>query len=244
MAKKPKTPPPPRPVQAPRARTDSSDRRTRLLLYGFAAAGLVALAAVLAVAFLGGGNDNGDTGSTKGLAALMTSAGCEYKDVKSPAPPDGQQQHVASLTAPIKWNTFPPSNGQHYGKWGVWGFYTEAVNPRLVVHNEEHGGVVLWWGPKTPQAEVEGLNTLYSDDPLSMFGTPIAGLGRKVAISAWTGDPAKYQRNGDFGEGHVAVCPKFDDTTKEAFVAFRDKFRGKGPEGIPEDQNQPGSGPG
>ena len=77
-----------------------------------------------------------------------------------------------------------------------------------------------------------------------MFGTPIAGLGRKVAISAWTGDPAKYQRNGDYGEGHVAVCQKFDDATRDAFVAFRDKFRGKGPEGIPEDQNQPGSGPG
>jgi hypothetical protein len=243
MAKKSKTPPPPRPVQAPRARTDSSDRRTRLLLYGFAAAGLVALAAVLAVAFLGGGDDGGDVGSTKDLAALMTAAGCDYKDVKSPAPPGGQQ-HVDSLSARIKWNTFPPSNGQHYGSWGVWGFYTDPVNPRLVVHNEEHGGVVLWWGPKTPQAEIDRLNALYSDDPLSMFGTPIAGLGRKVAISAWTGDPAKYQRNGDFGEGHVAVCPKFDDATKDAFVAFRDKFRGNGPEGIPEDQNQPGSGPG
>ena len=44
-----------------------------------------------------------------------------------------------------------------------------------------------------------------------MFGTPYAKLGNKIALTAWTGDPATYYRNGDYGTGHIAICPKFDE---------------------------------
>jgi uncharacterized protein DUF3105 len=235
MAKKARTPPPPRKVQAPQARKDTGERRARMLMYGVAGAGIVALAAVLAVIFAGGSSGT----SSKSVASAMADAGCTFKTVKTTLP-KGQPMHVDSLTANIKWNTFPPSSGQHYPTPAVWGFYTKAVNPRMVVHNEEHGGVVLWWGPKVPQATITKLNSFYSDVPESVFGTPIAGLGSKVAISAWTGNVDRYQRNGYYGEGHVAVCPRFDAATKKAFATFRDAYRGKGPEGIPMSANQPG----
>lgn len=74
-----------------------------------------------------------------------------------------------------------------------------------------------------------------------MVGTPIAGLGNKVAISAWTGDPSKYYQNGYYGIGHLAICPQFNE---KAFTAFRDAYRGHGPEGIPLSSDQPGTGPG
>jgi hypothetical protein len=211
-----------------------------MILYASAAAGLLALAAVLAAVFAtsGGGKESGGK-----VASLMQTAGCSFKTVDASIP-KGQDVHVPSLTAKLDWNTFPPSNGQHYPAWAVWGFYTDAINPRMVVHNEEHGGVVLWWGPKTPKAQVDGLNSLYSSDPAGMFGTPIAGLGSKVAITAWTGDPARYGRDGYFGQGHVGVCPRYDAATKSAFVAFRDQYRNHGPEGVPISQNQPGMGPG
>jgi hypothetical protein len=66
---------------------------------------------------------------------------------------------------------------------------------------------------------------------VSVLGTPIKGLGSKVALTAWTKDK-------DGVHGRVAVCPKFDE---KAFKAFRDAFRGKSPEGIPESYNQPGT---
>jgi hypothetical protein len=239
VAKKAKTPPPPRRVQAPTTRTGGTDeRRTRMLLYGFAAAGVVVLAVVAAFVFTRGGGSSGGGN----VASLMKTANCTFKTVKAEVP-KGQPTHVSSLTAKLDWNTFPPSNGQHYPAWGVWGFYTDAVNPRMVVHNEEHGGVVLWWGPDTPTATVDKLNDLYSEDPPGMFGTPIPGLGSKVAITAWTGDPTRYTQKGYYGEGHVAVCPSYDDKTKAAFEAFRDEYRGKGPEGVPMSANQPGMGP-
>jgi hypothetical protein len=236
MAKKKQTPPPPRRVQAPRTRTDGRDRRTRTLLYGVAAAGALALAVVLTLIFATGGGG-------KDIATLMQRANCTFKTVDAVVP-KGQPVHVDSLTKKLDWNTFPPSNGQHYPAWAVWGFYTEPVNPRMVVHNLEHGGIVLWWGSGVSQKTVEQLNDLYSEDSTGMFGTPLAGLGSKVAVSAWTGDPSRYGRNGYFGEGHLAVCPTWDSATRKAFVAFRDAYRGKGPEGVPLSADEPGMGPG
>jgi len=64
LAKKPRTPAPPRPVQAPKRRdsrkggpASASDRRTRWLLYGLAALGPIALI-VVAVIVLTGRNDS------------------------------------------------------------------------------------------------------------------------------------------------------------------------------------------
>jgi hypothetical protein len=236
MAKKTKTPPPPRRVQASRTRTDGGDRRTRMWLYAAAASGLIALAVVLGFVFARGGGG-------KDVAALMQKANCSFKTVDAFVP-KGQPVHVDSLTKNLKWNTFPPSNGQHYPAWAVWGFYTEPVNPRMVVHNLEHGGIVLWWGPDVPQKTVDALSSFYDKEPTGLFGTPLAGLDGKVAVSAWTGDPTRYGRDGYYGQGHVAVCPSYGAATEKAFLAFRDAYRGKGPEGVPLSADAPGMGPG
>jgi len=236
-------------VQAPQRRVEKhersdADRRRLLLLMLFAASGLVTLVAVIVViVIIGGGSGSSGTSDAK-VAAAMQAAGCTFETVTAPTPPGGQT-HIPTLATPVTWNTYPPSNGQHYGLWAVWGFYEEPVNPKQVVHNEEHGAIVIWWGPKTPQSEIEKLRAFYSSSPNSVFGTPIGtikgeSLGSKVALTTWTGEPAKYQKNGYYGFGHVAVCPKFDE---KAFKTFRDAYRGHGPEGIPASLNNPGEGP-
>lgn len=238
MAKKKKpTAPPPR-AKGPRQRPGPNDaaRRRKLLFYGAGVSGIVVLAAVVIAIALAGG------GSSKSLAETFRAAGCTFETVDAHVPKGGQI-HVNSLTADLSksWNTFPPSNGQHYPQWAVWDFYTEPVNPRMVVHNEEHGGIVYWWGKDVPRSTVDGLRSLYEEQAVSVLGTPLAGLDGKVAVSAWTGDPARYGRNGYFGQGHVAVCPSWNDDVRDAFRSFRDAYRGKGPEGIPTSQNQPGT---
>ena len=123
----------------------------------------------------------------------------------------------------------------------MWGFYRQPVNPRQVVHNEEHGGVVIWWGPKVPSSTVDKLEAFYQQKPGGMFGTPYAALGDKIALTAWTADPGKtYYQPGDYGTGHIAICSSFD---QKAFATFRDAFRGQGPEGIPLADDAPGMGP-
>jgi Protein of unknown function (DUF3105) len=246
VAKKARTPRPPRPVQAPtrRADTRSGGGFASLPKWSWAVGGaaVVGLALVAAFAF-GRGGSSGP--SDAGVARAMAAAGCTYKAVP-PKPPKKNQTNyhadVPTLSTPTKglWSTFPPSGGAHYGLWAVWGFYRQPVNPRQVVHNEEHGAVAIWWGPEVPSSTVDQLERFYQQKPEGMMGTPLAGLGKKIALTAWTGDPSKYYRNGDFGIGHVSICSKFD---QKAFAAFRDAFRGHGPEGIPLSSDVPGSGP-
>jgi hypothetical protein len=247
VAKKSRTPPPPRrPVQAPQRRTapaSPADRRKVLLLFAFAAAGLIALAVVIGViAFSSGGGDSNEVNDSE-VAPTMRAAGCTYRSV-APAPFRPNHLDMPTLTTKPNWNTFPPAGGVHFGQWAVWGFHDEGpVNPRMIVHNEEHGGVVLWWGPDTPASEVDKLREFYTSDPVGVVATeilPFEGktLGSKVAITAWTGDPKKYFKNGYVGTAHVAVCPTFDEN---AFKTFRDAFIGKSVEGIPRSANQPGT---
>ena len=182
------------------------------------------------------------------VTSAMQAAGCTVRNVA----PVMTQQHVSSETAPVRWNTFPPAAGTHFANTAVWNFYREPVNPRNVVHNEEHGGVILWWGPETPASTIDELEAFYQESPEAMLGTPLAAnnpgltftgeadpnLGSRVAITAWTiDDPSTYFDNGNFGVAHVAVCPTFNE---EAFTKFRDAYRGHGPEGIPANFNRPG----
>jgi hypothetical protein len=239
VAKKAKTPRPP--VQAPKRRDTRSGGGLGSAPRWAIVVGVVAVAGIAAAVVFAMSGGGGGT-SSNSVKAVMEAAGCTYRDVK-PIPPKNKVNFHAdspTLKSKVKWSTFPPSAGGHYGLWAVWGFYRAPVNPRQVVHNLEHGGIVIWWGPKVPASTVNQLEAFYRQSPDSMFGTPIAGLGNKVALTAWTGNNATYYRNGDYGMGHIAVCKGFD---QKAFAAFRSAYRGKGPEGIMATSNTPGSGP-
>jgi hypothetical protein len=240
--KKPKTPTPPRRPQAPQVRgnartTDDMGARQRMILYAVAGSGFVALVIVVLIVALGGGG----TPSGKKVATLMTAAGCTFTSNKIVVP-DGKT-HIPRLTGKFPWTTSPPDGGPHYPLWAVWGFYTKAVNPRMVVHNEEHGGVIVWWGEKTPQATVSDLKAFYDEQTTGTLGTPYANFGSRIAITAWTGNSSTYQQAGNYGEGHTGTCLSWNAATKKAFEAFRNTYRGHGPEGVPLSADQAGMGP-
>jgi hypothetical protein len=245
--RKPKTPAPPRSgggrqraVQAPQVRTkkrtaEEDERRKRILLYALGASGIVGLAIVAAVIFV----TQSSGGGSASIAADFRKAGCTYRDIPGVRT---HQTHVSSLKAKVKWPSSPPANGRHYFQPARWDFYTEPVNPLMVVHNEEHGGLIVWYGRKVSAADVEKLRNFYSEDPVSMLVTPYKPFTKtQVAISAWTGDPSSYNAGKTFGEGHLATCRRLDDKVLDAFRSFRDEYKGHGPEGVPENTNQPGT---
>jgi hypothetical protein len=222
-------PPKPRPQRkqrqpAPRPGTD------RRLLVGLAAAGLAALVAVgagIAFAVGGGGNGNGSAD----VAATLDAAGCTL--VTKPA-----LRGVHSITTPTGtsklWNTNPPTSGPHYEIPAIWGAYTEPVSLAQLVHNLEHGGIYILYGPRVPETTVAQLRSFYESHTRGTVLAPLSTLGDRIALGAWTTKAASDPAD---GTAHLAKCATFDET---AFVAFFDDFQFRGPERFPADTLLPG----
>jgi hypothetical protein len=233
MARKDRAPTPPRKVQAPKQRrpqhSAESERRTRLIVYAIAAAGVIGLVLVFAVIALGGGGDS----SSGNAQAALTAAGCTLQNVPG-VKNASDHSDVPTPTSKVTWNTDPPSNGSHYGTTIIFGAYDEPLQQQLLVHNYEHGGVGIQYGSQVSQETIQQLRDFYDKDPDGLVLAPYPSLGSKIALTSWT---AKPQEPGKKGTGHVAKCTKFDE---KAFNAFLDAYGFDGPEPFPRDALQPG----
>jgi hypothetical protein len=221
--KKPKTPPPPRRVQAPQARTNTRspgelEARHRAILYAIAGSGVVALIVVIALVVVGGGGN----GNAKAAVNALTAAGCQYK--KYPIQVRLPHYQTLNPSPPPNWNSYPPTSGRHYFQWVLWGDYTEPQPLIKEVHNLEHGGVIIQYGDKVPKSDIQKINDFWQSDPNAMLVAPLPKLGDKIALTSW---------------GQWAECTHFD---QNAFSKFRSAFRYHGPESgvFPKSALEPG----
>ena len=221
MAKTDRTTNPPDRSQGP------VDGHRRRILYVIGALGIAALAIVLAAVALTGDEDE---------QAAVESAGCTLESFPAmPNVPD--HSDVPTLTTKPAWNSNPPTSGPHYNEWAVWGFYDEEVPLVKSVHNLEHGGVVIHYGPQVPQSELEELRGFYDDDPNGLLVAALPSNGDEITLSAWTAPDAETGTT-DRGRGWLARCAEFDEG---AFSTFIEGHRYQGPERIPAEELAPGS---
>lgn len=223
VAKKVRTPPPRPRQQGPKRRDSRSGREPfrplglnkRGLVAGIGAGAIVA-AAILVVVLTRDGGSKAALNSTaiKQLAA----AGCVYRSY-----PSEGRGHVTSLSAKVKYKTFPPTSGTHYYIPAIWNRYTQPLVLVQEVHNLEHGGVIIQYGDGVPEATYQKLVAFYDSSPNAMLLAPLPKLGNKIALTAWT---------------RLATCKRFEE---KAYAAFRDAFRGHGPEPFPVSSLKPGS---
>ena len=222
LAKKARTPPPPRkPVQAPKQRTTPRtpvEKRTFLYVLAFAALGILLLGGVAAVVAFGGGGGSSASGS------LINTSSCTEQQF-----PGLKPQHINNPDANVDYNSFPPSSGPHYAQPAPWNLYSDPVKQTILVHNLEHGGIVIQYGKGVSQSDVDKIDSFYQGDPYGLVVAPYAKLGNKIAATAWN-EPA-YDQNQDAnfnkvdpGHGFVLMCKSFD---KGALTKFRDKHRNK-----------------
>jgi hypothetical protein len=234
VARKDRVPNPPKRQQGPQRRTSSADppaaaRRRRALLLA-AGGALAVVAAVGAIVFLTGG------GGESGTRAALVDAGCTYESFPAQEnAPD--HSDVTSLDAKPKWNSNPPTSGPHWGQPAVLGFYDSPVLLVQSTHNLEHGVVVIHYGPDVADSEVEALRGFYDDDPYGLLVAPLPANKDKITLSAWTA-PDTATGTEDRGRGFLARCSGFDE---DAFAAFVEEHRYRGPERIPPDNLAPGT---
>lgn len=217
-------------LERERAAAAASARRRRL---GYGVAGLMVIAVVIAlgaVALGGGGsskpnnqaNASGDwpDGSipaqkTKNLETAVEAAGCVLENPKSRG-----AGHTGSETERVTYKSEPPTSGKHWAVPTSDNAYVASPKPyEGLVHALEHGRVIYWFKPGAP-ANVRGaLKKLYDEEEALVVLTPNArSMPYQVAASAWT---------------RFVGCPTYNDKVPDAFRAFRDAYRLKGPEYVP-----------
>ena len=88
----------------------------------------------------------------------------------------------------VEYNSTPPTSGKHWPRWADCGFYTESLPDERIVHNLEHGNIVVSYNFTNP-AQVTELRAVLEDVPEFTNW----GIARsyddipdgQVAIAAW-----------------------------------------------------------
>ncbi len=169
--------------------------------------------------------------------------------------PGQTQRHLQAGQQPPKdfeYNSFPPTSGYHDATPAIFDAYSQPVPERHLIHNLEHGGIVVQYGEDVSQRTIDRIVAWWNQDPTGVVVSPLPDdpkadrLRGKITLAAWTGrktpltndtqeiDPAESEPQ----KGHLAVCSRFDE---EAFSDFRDDYRFRGPEPFLPNQLEPGS---
>jgi hypothetical protein len=207
----------------------AANRRRRM---GYIVAGVLVTAvvvAVVAIAFASGGNSGGGSSSTSGswpsgsipkqkitdLNAAVKAAGCVYR-----TPKDEGRGHTSSPNTRVTYKSQPPTSGKHWAVPAHDAAYTKDPYPyEGLVHALEHGRVIYWFKPDAPASVRGALKKLYDEDnKLVVLAPNDRAMPYQVAASAW---------------GRYVGCPTYNDKVPDAFRAFRDAYRLKGPEYFP-----------
>ena len=81
------------------------------------------------------------------------------------------------------------------------------------------GRVIFWFRPNDPLRVIGDLKALYNEDKALLILAPyVRPMPYAVAATAWT---------------QLLGCPSYNDKVPDAMRAFRDAYRLKGPEYIP-----------
>ncbi len=136
--------------------------------------------------------------------------------------PSEGQTHVKDST-PIAYQSYPPSSGTHYGKTADYGFKDQEVLEGQLVHNLEHGAIVIYYKPGIQADVLQELRDVYANFPPAKYGkvkmviTPYSNpkMQTPIEIASWM---------------HVQPFASF---ARDGLLKFYQANVDKGPEDVP-----------
>ena len=199
-------------------------RRSNLITVGLAVLilGIVGIAVVM--------QSGGEAPpAPEGVAAA--DAGCDPIE----EPEEEGNKHV-SPSEQVDYENSPPTSGDHWPTDFLVdpAFYPEPVEEEGLVHNMEHGHVVVWYKPDAPgdtESELEDFTTAANHEDALPGGAipPIITVpyddieeSKSYVLTAWNATQS---------------CARY---SLDAINNFRERFQGRGPEnaGIPPFENE------
>ena len=130
--------------------------RSRWLLFAFAAiAGLfiIALLVPVVIPTFGGPGQGEASEYVEGIGAEV-----EIADSREHFPDNFEISQIV----PDGYLTTPPTSGRHWGQWVSCGFYTQPVPDERIVHNMEHGNIIVSYN-LTDQEQIDELREVFDD---------------------------------------------------------------------------------
>ncbi len=133
-------------------------------------------------------------------------------------------QHIKEGSPHAPYNSNPPTSGPHYEIPADPAFYRDPVEPERVVHNLEHGMIVIWYRPDLDQEQLGWVEEIVEDEPAATVGTPYNVDDQYALVAtAWLGG----ENRDDPGQGVLQSC---ENVSQAAINEFRKDYQGKGPE--------------
>ncbi|HEX2054551.1 MAG TPA: DUF3105 domain-containing protein [Actinomycetota bacterium] len=148
-------------------------------------------------------------GRQAAYAAAAREAGCTGIEQFE----DEGQRHLAQNEQFDDYKTNPPTSGPHRLQPAPWGSYREAPERETLVHNLEHGGIVVYY-KDLPDDQVDQLDEFVDDHADGVISVPDDQIEQPVAITAWR---------------HLQTCEELNLTVIEGFIEDRCN---KGPEKV------------
>lgn len=156
----------------------------------------------------------------QGLPAITSTPPAGADSLPGVAVPSEGQNHVQE-GQPITYKNYPPSSGTHYASTAEYGFSEKEIPEGKLVHDLEHGAIVLYYEPNLPIEGLASLRDAATRLPTEKHGevkiviTPYSKLQTPLAIAAW---------------GRIETSQQFD---YEELLAFYNALVDQGPEDVP-----------
>jgi Protein of unknown function (DUF3105) len=84
------------------------------------------------------------------------------------------------------YNSSPATSGPHAPSPAACGIYTEEIDDVVLVHNLEHGTIVVQYQPDLSESDVAALQEFARSAGTHILVAPRADLSSPIVITAWT----------------------------------------------------------
>jgi hypothetical protein len=160
-----------------------------------------------------------------GILLLIGVVAWSIQKANQPVPgevmPSQGQQHIAPGQSHPPYNSDPPTSGWHYDEPAEAGFYETALPDEQLVHNLEHGHVIISYDCSKVTDDCEDVKAELRRVVDRFQRWKIVAVAREnadagIALTAW---------------GRIDKINSYDE---DRVVAFVKRWRDRGPENTPE----------
>lgn len=134
---------------------------------------------------------------------------------------DEGNTHITPKDPEPDYKTNPPTSGDHINPQlqQADGAYSDLPDPKYTVHSLEHGRIGIQYSPDLPEEDQLAIKGVFDQSPEGILLFPNPEMPYDVAATAWT---------------NLLGCDSYEGAaTLDALRAFRETFRGFGPEDVP-----------